>query len=296
MKDTVRDRCPYLGLEDDPETALGYPSVWNRCHSVKFPVAPALEHQREICLGADHLACPVFADQGAKTLPKELRFSARKNVFNKTVLRVGVVAVIVLLVVGSSLILSGYWAPSWISSEPTASLVKPVASSTAIPSETFDTDAPEEEGAGVFPSATATLIMPTQTEIAQQPTCAYSLETPIGTTQPLILHQVAAGESMVMLAEDYETTIEAIDEVNYFLPSPLWSELVVIIPSGTTSVDTLSPLKPVFVQYDRISFEEFADNLSMSSSELLELNNLDPSCESFSGWIVIPAEKISLAQ
>lgn len=300
MKKAIHDRCPHLGLEDDSETALGYPSEWNRCHNVKLTVAPSLEHQREVCLGADYLACPVFGKSDAKKLPQKIRLSPRRRPLGRTALRIGIASAITLLLVGSSLILSGYWALSWMPGGIASILTGPIVSSTALvkmPPEALGTDTPEhEQGTDVLAPATMTMIVPTQTEIVRLGACAYSLETPIGTTQPLVLHKVAIGESMTILAEDYETTIEAIDKVNYFLPSPLWSEFIVIIPSRTNSPDTLSPLKPVFVQYDHISVEELAENLSVSLPDLMEINALDPACESFSGWILIPAGKISLSQ
>ena len=97
---------------------------------------------------------------------------------------------------------------------------------------------------------------------------------------------------MAMLTEEYQTTVQVIDAVNYFLPSPLWAELVIVIPLDLTEVDDLSSFRPVLLDEDDISIEELADNLSVAPSELVESNQLDLSCRSFHGWVMIPAEKI----
>jgi len=96
-----------------------------------------------------------------------------------------------------------------------------------------------------------------------------------------------------MLAEHYHTTANAIDAVNYFLPSPLWAELVIVIPVDTMEINGLISLKPVFVDQDDISLEKLAQSLSVSLSDFQKLNQLSPFCQSFHGWVLIPAEKKS---
>ncbi|MCP4123568.1 MAG: hypothetical protein GY751_17595, partial [Bacteroidetes bacterium] len=142
------------------------------------------------------------------------------------------------------------------------------------------------------PSPTTDTIPLTQTQAVLEKICAYSLEMPIGVSSQLLLHKVKGGESMAMLAENYETTEETIDIVNYFMPSPLWAELIIVIPVGTTEISDISSLKPVFVDYDDILLDELADSLSVSAEDIIRLNHIDTSCTSFYGWILIPAEKI----
>lgn len=52
--------CPYLGVEDDPETAVAFPSPRNRCYRTAPPDAIKVSHQANHCLGSGHLACPIF--------------------------------------------------------------------------------------------------------------------------------------------------------------------------------------------------------------------------------------------
>ena len=94
-----------------------------------------------------------------------------------------------------------------------------------------------------------------------------------------------------MLATRYQTTTEVIRAVNYYLDSPLRAEEEIVIPLNITEIDGLISLKPVFVDRDNISLEELAKRLRTSSSELIEFNHQDESCQSFHGWVLVPAEK-----
>src|SRR5512134_44998 len=62
--------CPYLGLEDDADTSLAFPSGWNTCHRGRRVVSPGLEYQAEYCLGENHRKCTVFLAERA-TLPSQ---------------------------------------------------------------------------------------------------------------------------------------------------------------------------------------------------------------------------------
>ena len=65
--------CPYLGLEDDAQTCLDYPSPWNLCYRSKPVQVVRLSHQRTTCLSAAHRSCPVFQKAQTGPLPAELR-------------------------------------------------------------------------------------------------------------------------------------------------------------------------------------------------------------------------------
>jgi hypothetical protein len=65
--------CPYLGLKEDPSTALGYPTIMNFCNRASPPQPPTTVHQRAFCLAEAHQACRVFLSQQRGPLPKEIR-------------------------------------------------------------------------------------------------------------------------------------------------------------------------------------------------------------------------------
>lgn len=291
-KDSAK-RCHNLGLRDDPETALGFPSSWNCCHHAKPVSPPNLEHQRNFCLTREFANCPVYSAEQKRSLPKELRIAEPATRLKKTGRWIAVLAIILLLI-GSGLIFSGYWSPPWaekLSIPGWISRAKPEETETYTNIPVIETDTPTIPATPNMP--TEDLASTTQIEPASARHCAYPLETLIGMEGQFLVHQVEYGESMITLTENYQTTAEAIGAVNYFFPSPLWAELVIVIPLGITEVDDLPSLRPVLLDEDDISIEELADDLSVSTSALIEFNQMDLSCRSFHGWVLIPAEKIN---
>lgn len=70
-------RCPYLGLEDDPETWFAFSSDSNHCHRVSPTEPVARSYQTETCLSENFVQCPVFraAEGWRGRLPRELHRS-----------------------------------------------------------------------------------------------------------------------------------------------------------------------------------------------------------------------------
>ncbi len=274
-------RCPRLGLSDDADTAFGFPSKWNYCHSAKPIAAPKLAHQRKICLSSEHTLCPVLNSEERKSLPKNLCMPKRRT-RKKNLWRWLVVGMIFLFLIAGALIFSGFWSPDWMSdvfvlkAEPTLIV------------EIIETETPQADIQTSTPQARQENATPTEVAFVGQ--CAYPLEIPFGENGQFLVHQVENGENMLMLADYYETTTEAINAVNYYLPSPLWAEQIMIIPL-LVEEDSAPSLKPVFVDEDDISLVKLAQDLSVSLSDLQELNQLSPFCRSFRGWLLVPVEK-----
>ena len=61
--------CPFLGLFDDAETTLAYPSKANHCHRLQTPVGVDLAHQGEYCLSRNFPQCYVYGKLDA--VPEE---------------------------------------------------------------------------------------------------------------------------------------------------------------------------------------------------------------------------------
>lgn len=288
-------RCPYLGLREDPDTALGYPSAWNSCHHASPVVSPSIEHQREVCL-TDRYAedCPIFASEGKKALPKELRMPKPRG-GKRVAARWGLVGLVLVFVLLSGVIVSGYWVPGFLTALPFS--IYPLSITETAPASETSTLAqktatmPEDIAS---PSPTTNTIPLTETQAAAEQICTHPLETPFGRGGYLILHKIKSGESMTSLTQKYSTTEDALDAVNYLLPSPLWNDLVIVIPQGITDASILSSLKPVFVEYDDTSIDELANALDVSAEDIVNINQINASCNSFHGWLVIPAEKINL--
>ena len=91
--------CPYLGLKEDPKTALGFPSVGNFCHRAK-PIAPVSRiHQQAYCLSEDHISCVVFNQTKESRLPAELVSPYHRRIQMRKVIYGGVLTVFLITVV-----------------------------------------------------------------------------------------------------------------------------------------------------------------------------------------------------
>lgn len=72
-KNEYVNACPYLGLEEDPETYLAWAANGNFCHRVHPPQPVTHEHQTAACL-ARPVDCPVYqASSWEGPLPDVLR-------------------------------------------------------------------------------------------------------------------------------------------------------------------------------------------------------------------------------
>ena len=77
-------RCSYLGLENDPTTALDFPSDGNFCHHALPAAPPNPAHQKAFCLSAQHVSCPVFLLAQKRPLPENTALIENKPVQPKT--------------------------------------------------------------------------------------------------------------------------------------------------------------------------------------------------------------------
>lgn len=64
--------CPYLGTQEDPQTRFEYPANGNRCYKARPVRGINLAHQREVCLQAGHVACPVYNRSRPGRLPPDI--------------------------------------------------------------------------------------------------------------------------------------------------------------------------------------------------------------------------------
>jgi LysM repeat protein len=63
--------CPYLGLADDADSHATYATEAHRCYRLPNPTRIASPHQEKHCLGANHVACPVYLGEGVPQAPKQ---------------------------------------------------------------------------------------------------------------------------------------------------------------------------------------------------------------------------------
>lgn len=68
----TKNRCPYIGLVDDPNTALGFPSRGNLCYRAQPHSTIKGSHQVRFCLTGQHTNCPVFNAARPVPMPASL--------------------------------------------------------------------------------------------------------------------------------------------------------------------------------------------------------------------------------
>lgn len=61
--------CPFIGVEEDRYTAVGFPSLRNKCHRNDTPAPVDTVHQGKYCMTAEHTACPIFLRQMNAPVP-----------------------------------------------------------------------------------------------------------------------------------------------------------------------------------------------------------------------------------
>jgi len=89
--------CPFLGLTDDPGTALSYPSSGNNCHHSR-PVAPVnLMHQVNYCLNSNFAACPVYLQNQLEPLPREIGIG--KSTYHKRFHWVRIISIVGIVMI-----------------------------------------------------------------------------------------------------------------------------------------------------------------------------------------------------
>ena len=298
--------CPFLGMPDDAQTALAFPSNWNCCHHCKPAAAIRLEHQRHYCLSPGHKNCPVYLQPAGQALARELRSrSPARRLAGGALWKVflalflGALAAGFLLGFGPSVVrffslgfpelperlpLAVHTpAPPPLSPSPGA-LASPTAA--RLPVGALPTHLPTLVAGASTPSATP----------GPQPTATITripqgLETLIGLNYIFKIHRVRQGESIQLLAQTNGTTTAALFAVNYQLATPLRPQQVLIIPVNQPDVSDLPPFEPYRLAQDT-SLEALAAELAADPTQIQFYNGLGNSDQLYAGeWIVVPREE-----
>lgn len=73
------DACPFLGLMEDSQTLINFPSGGNFCHKVNPPLGVALLHQSSHCLSeSNHVACPIYKASKVNSIPNGIAAHSTK--------------------------------------------------------------------------------------------------------------------------------------------------------------------------------------------------------------------------
>lgn len=289
MNESGSDVCPYLGSQDDPETALCYPSLLNRCYRPIPTAQVKLNYQLNCCLSTGYSKCMVFQRDVGIPPPLKKRDrrqkvarSKRSQVFLWMIL--GVIVIIGLIVWQS---LSG-GIFRFTSLGDSLGGVKPIAfmdTNSLIPT-IVPTMIPRASTATLIPFSPS----PTWTLASFTPTLAvfHALETPIGITNQFVIHRVQLGESLPLLAMRFGTTTEAIQWVNFKIKLPLLLGALIIIPVNQTDISGMPSFEAYMVEKD-ISVEALAKQLMVDPSVFESYNDLrDGQVLIADEWVLVP--------
>lgn len=259
--------CPFIGFEDDPTTALAYPARYNFCFHAK-PVAPVnLAHQRSYCLSDQYPDCPVFQNENLGALPKGIRGERISKFTGMNWL--SIIALLFVIALGlAATILTGLI--------PVRGFKPPLADFTFAtqppPAQTVVTPAKKPTAT---PELTATALpTATMTKPAPIATTPRALETPFGSSPQLVIHKVVAGEGFILLAENFNTTVDAIKAINYELPASLWEDKILVIPINTDDVSGMPPFTVIEIKAEGMTIEMYAERMQLDVEQLIKYNDL----------------------
>lgn len=285
-------RCPHLGLSDDSDTCISYPSDWNLCYKARSATAPRLEHQRAFCLSKEYTGCPVYLNQNIVSLPRELKLPHNPHrARSLNMLSAVLLGLLILTLAGLA-----YW--QFIQQDgvlpflPQRNLFGLALSPTPTLAPTKMLVTPTNQ-----PIDTPTIAPTVQLILPVLPTkhlvCGSPLDTPIGAQGHFIIHQVADGQSMIAIMKQYSTTLDALEAVNYFIPKPIWVGYNLVIPKDQPDLSGIPTFQALEVNENDISIDDLAVKLSTNSELLTKYNELNPNCRTFSGWLLVVKAKVN---
>jgi hypothetical protein len=284
--------CPFLGLRDDADSSLAFPSNSNYCYRSQLGSPVQYNHQAEFCLSEKHHECPLFlrGSQQAEITSRHLRVPRRygsKTKFRRN-LAIALGALIVVFALGWGIMrqrapflgLEQIPQPVSESAFPTATatptrpptMTASLASPTLTPTPTLHVP--------FFESVTVTQT-PTRT-VTPLPTLYISkhqLDLPIGTERKFIIHRISSGERLEPYAEKHKTNVAAIMAINYYLylTNPVWSDALLIIPIGFADVSGLPVFSAYQVKEDErgVNFEYLARKFKVSLADFKNYNGIN---------------------
>jgi LysM repeat protein len=224
-------------------------------------------------------------------MPRELLHKSTPQTSNVSgfwvaILALGVVAVLVLSAI---VFLPGIFleqpSPSWSAPvlDPTNILPAPVAkTSTPQAAENPATAAVEPSPTTSYTPTPASSATPAP-EIISLP-----LETILGSNYKVLVHRIAAGESLSSLAQAHGTTDKTILDATYKLVIPLGAGNIVVIPLNINTWQGQPALEPYQISQQLITLDELGQLLGIDAKLLKYYNGCENCAIQQGSWVVIP--------
>ncbi len=280
-----RKVCPYLGLARDASTHMGFPSMENLCFHADPRVSPGLSHQLSFCLRPIHEECSSYIE--SSTQPPQYAPVRRVSMS---------ILFLLLFAVAAGMFWSFRSGMKDAQRQPSA---RPVgATIPGIPSDSLWTfaAAPQSEtdvSATSFTTAVSesSSPVPALSEPSTSTPHLHGYEVvkkPREGEQGYLVHLVAYGETLDMIAARFETTIEAIMRVNYKLEPPVWADYPIVVPVGAQDAAGLQSFEVYVVQdYDVLPAESLAILLGVDVNLLEYYNLCSENCQFDKGDVLL---------
>ena len=112
---------------------------------------------------------------------------------------------------------------------------------------------------------------------------------PPGGDQGYLVHIVAVGETLDIIADHYDTTVQAILAVNYKLKPPVWVQYPIVIPVGADDTAGYIAFEVYVVvdAYEVITAESLANILGVDASALEFYNMCISNCQFHKGDVLL---------
>ncbi len=283
--------CPFLGLPVDRSSYLAYASPANACHRARRITHIEVEYQQAVCLAGAHAQCPVFRSEGREKLPKE---AVAPDFLRRRAVRYWAQRILILLAV---VLIAA--AGVYLYQVQLPAFVFAAAQPTQVPAYNiprYENAQPTLENYAPRILLAPNLSTPDEDSILIWQETPGSSETPQAKPAAypnLQVVRVAYGDNLYALAEKFNTSEQAIIDLNDSMRVPLWVDEVIVIPVDLQDVNGLPKFKPVEIQ-QRTSVEQIAQSFGCSA-ELFKLYNpgsivIEDGIDLVPGptWVLIP--------
>ncbi len=231
-----RTTCPYLGLKDDPTTALSFPSPGNVCYQARPIASVKGTYQERYCLTENHTACPLYQATHPMPLPASMTSSAVPFLSGRQVFVLFGIPVIVVAIALFAYIFSHY-GPQFLTK---LALAQPVPVTGPVSGD------PNFNLLGVAPAQTQTPFSLLDPQVSPQPT-KNNCPLPANWTT----YAVNPTDSLFRLSVVYGVSVEDLQRANCFgnktLILPGETIYVPIIPTDTPLTPVVTPQPRRFV-------------------------------------------------
>jgi len=285
----IEQTCEYLGTIPDPLVCYNFPHPQNHCYRVKKPAQVNLNYQENICLSCKYDQCAIYQQENLRHLPDKIARGRQEGRSYKFLFfRIAAMG----LILAAAMIAVRIIRTAEVNNPQ--SLVSPTMQEfdTLIPTDSTEPSITPEE-------MDVSMIIPTQTppvkqkvtpeaEIEITPTGGPGFSTPFGFSQKYVIHEVQSGESLSLISDKYNTTIDSIVEINSLQAgNPIWINQIIVVKPGATTIES-EKLEAIYIEEDT-PLVRIAEDYAISIEKLKDMNALGGHEIIPAGrWLVVP--------